>query len=104
MPYLLVTSNDPGVPGLSSCVRHLMKESPGAGSQASGYLKIIRDNPILDLLIEGGTKALRRGLMSGETLRAPRQQLRWDVPRPSTSFLNFPYSLNQLIGPRSSFA
>src|SRR6266404_1678335 len=38
--------------------------------------KILRDNPILDRLIEVGTKALRRGLMSGETLRAPRQQLR----------------------------
>jgi ADP-heptose:LPS heptosyltransferase len=37
---------------------------------------ILRDNPILDRLIEVGTKALRRGLMSGETLRAPRQQLR----------------------------
>jgi len=35
-----------------------------------------RDNPTLDRLIEVGTKALRRGLMSGETLRAPRQQLR----------------------------
>jgi ADP-heptose:LPS heptosyltransferase len=30
----------------------------------------------LDRLIEVDTKALRRGLMSGETLRAPRQQLR----------------------------
>jgi hypothetical protein len=38
--------------------------------------KLLRDNPILDRLIEVGTKALRRGLMSGETLRAPRQQLR----------------------------
>ncbi|MGI8836403.1 MAG: hypothetical protein ACR2H4_07160 [Pyrinomonadaceae bacterium] len=38
--------------------------------------RILRDNPILDRLIEVGTKALRRGLMSGETLRAPRQQLR----------------------------
>ena len=38
--------------------------------------KFLRDNPILDRLIEVGTKALRRGLMSGETLRAPRQQLR----------------------------
>src|SRR6266404_195337 len=38
--------------------------------------KILRDNPILARLIEVGTKALRRGLMSGETLRAPRQQLR----------------------------
>jgi heptosyltransferase-1 len=37
---------------------------------------ILRDNPILDRLIEVDTKALRRGLMSGETLRAPRQQLR----------------------------
>lgn len=38
--------------------------------------EILRDNPLLDHLIEVDTKALRRGLMSGETLRAPRQQLR----------------------------
>jgi lipopolysaccharide heptosyltransferase I len=38
--------------------------------------EILRDNPRLDHLIEVDTKALRRGLMSGETLRAPRQQLR----------------------------
>jgi heptosyltransferase I len=38
--------------------------------------EILRDNPILDRLIEVDTKALRRGPMSGETLRAPRQQLR----------------------------
>jgi hypothetical protein len=36
----------------------------------------LRDNPVSDRAIEDGTKALRRGLMSGETLRAPRQQLR----------------------------
>src|SRR5229473_6343351 len=41
-----------------------------------GSAEILRDNPILDRLIEVDTKALRRGLMSGETLRAPRQQLR----------------------------
>jgi lipopolysaccharide heptosyltransferase I len=38
--------------------------------------EILRDNPILDRLIEVDTKALRRGPVSGETLRAPRQQLR----------------------------
>jgi heptosyltransferase I len=38
--------------------------------------EILRDNPLIDHLIEVDTKALRRGLMSGETLRAPRQQLR----------------------------
>lgn len=38
--------------------------------------EILRDNPLLERLIEIDTKALRRGLMSGETLRAPRQQLR----------------------------
>jgi heptosyltransferase-1 len=38
--------------------------------------EILRDNPILDRLIEVDTKALGRGLVSGETLRAPRQQLR----------------------------
>ena len=41
-----------------------------------GSAEILRDNPLLDRLIEVDTKALRRGLMSGETLRAPRQQLR----------------------------
>src|SRR5260221_12459783 len=41
-----------------------------------GSAEILRDNPLLDRLIEVQTKALRRGLMSGETLRAPRQQLR----------------------------
>jgi len=39
-------------------------------------VEILRSNPLLDRLIEIDTKALRRGLMSGETLRAPRQQLR----------------------------
>src|SRR5712671_2928502 len=38
--------------------------------------KILKDNPLLDRLIEVDTKALRRGLMSGETLRASRRQLR----------------------------
>ena len=38
--------------------------------------EILRDNPLLDRLIEVDTKALGRGLVSGETLRAPRQQLR----------------------------
>ena len=38
--------------------------------------EILRDNPLVDRLIEVDTKALRRGLVSGETLRAPRQQLR----------------------------
>ena len=38
--------------------------------------EILRDNPVLDRLIVVDTKALRRGLVSGETLQAPRQQLR----------------------------
>ncbi|MFN2453753.1 MAG: lipopolysaccharide heptosyltransferase I [Pyrinomonadaceae bacterium] len=38
--------------------------------------EILRDNPLLDRLIEVDTKALRRWPVSGETLRAPRQQLR----------------------------
>jgi len=48
----------------------------GSRLQEQRAAKILRDNPILNGLIEVGTKALRRGLMSGETLRAPRQQLR----------------------------
>jgi len=54
------------------------------------------DNPILDRLIVVGTKALRRGLMSGETLRAPRQQLRWFTPRPSF-FFAYPLSKSNWI-------
>ncbi|MGB7924073.1 MAG: lipopolysaccharide heptosyltransferase I [Pyrinomonadaceae bacterium] len=38
--------------------------------------EILRDNPMVDRLIEVDTKALRRWPMSGETLLAPRQQLR----------------------------
>lgn len=38
--------------------------------------EILKDNPSLDHLIEVDTKALRRWPMSGETLLAPRQQLR----------------------------
>src|SRR5919202_4104047 len=38
--------------------------------------EILRDNPALDRLIEVDTKALRRWPVSGETLLAPRQQLR----------------------------
>jgi lipopolysaccharide heptosyltransferase I len=38
--------------------------------------EILRDNPFLDRLIEVDTKALRRVPVSGETLLAPRQQLR----------------------------
>ncbi|HEY6186400.1 MAG TPA: lipopolysaccharide heptosyltransferase I [Pyrinomonadaceae bacterium] len=38
--------------------------------------EILRDNQLLDRLIEVDTKALRRWPMSGETLLAPRRQLR----------------------------
>jgi heptosyltransferase I len=38
--------------------------------------EILRDNPLLDRLIEVDTKAMRRWPMSGETLPAPRRQLR----------------------------
>src|SRR5437763_7785627 len=38
--------------------------------------EILRDNPLLETLIEVDTKALRRWPMSGETLPATRRQLR----------------------------
>jgi lipopolysaccharide heptosyltransferase I len=38
--------------------------------------EILRDTPLVDRLIEVDTKALRRWPVSGETLLAPRQQLR----------------------------
>ena len=38
--------------------------------------EILRDNPLINRLIEVDKKALRRWPVSGETLLAPRQQLR----------------------------
>src|SRR6476619_490103 len=57
-------------------IRRALPSSEISWVVASRAAEILRDNPILDRLIEVDTKALRRGLMSGETLRAPRQQLR----------------------------
>jgi ADP-heptose:LPS heptosyltransferase len=62
-----------------ACPRALREAIPrpkSPGWSNDDLAEILRDNPILDRLIEVDTKALRRGLMSGETLRAPRQQLR----------------------------
>ncbi|HMF57173.1 MAG TPA: hypothetical protein VK619_12600 [Pyrinomonadaceae bacterium] len=49
------------------------------------YSKISEDNLLPGRLIEVPTKVLRRGSSSGETLPAPRQQLR----RPSASTFDF---------------
>ena len=49
--------------------------------------EIYETNPILDRLIEVDTEGLEAGLVSGETLRAPRQQLR-------TSRLSFELALD----------
>src|SRR6476619_5384484 len=57
-------------------IRRALPSSEISWVVESRAAEILRDNPILDRLIEVDTKALRRGLMSGETLRAPRQQLR----------------------------
>jgi lipopolysaccharide heptosyltransferase I len=63
------------LPALASIRRGLPKAEISWAVER-GSSEILRDNPFLDRLIEIDTKALRRGLMSGETLRAPRQQLR----------------------------
>ena len=57
-------------------MREALPDSEITWAVERGSAEILRDNPLLDRLIEVDTKALRRGLMSGETLRAPRQQLR----------------------------
>jgi heptosyltransferase I len=64
------------LPSLAA-MRHALPNAEISWVVERGAAEILRDNPILDRLIEVDTKALRRGLMSGETLRAPRQQLRW---------------------------
>jgi len=63
------------LPALAA-MRRALPEAEISWAVERGAAKILRDNPLLDRLIEVDTKALRRGLMSGETLRAPRQQLR----------------------------
>ena len=63
------------LPALAA-IRRALPDSYIAWAVERGAAEILRDNPLLDRLIEVDTKALRRGLMSGETLRAPRQQLR----------------------------
>jgi lipopolysaccharide heptosyltransferase I len=63
------------LPSLAA-IRAAMPEAEISWVVERRSLEILRDNPLLDHLIEVDTKALRRGLMSGETLRAPRQQLR----------------------------
>jgi len=57
-------------------IRHALPAAEISWVVEERVAEILRDNPLLDRLIEVDTKALRRGLMSGETLRAPRQQLR----------------------------
>jgi lipopolysaccharide heptosyltransferase I len=59
-----------------AAIRHGMPDAEITWVVERRSSEILKDNPLLDHLIEVDTKALRRGLMSGETLRAPRQQLR----------------------------
>ena len=59
-----------------AAIRNALRESEISWVVERRAAEILRDNPIIDRLIEVDTKALRRGLVSGETLRAPRQQLR----------------------------
>src|SRR5713226_2370161 len=63
------------LPALAA-IRRALPDAEISWVVQQGSAEILRDNPLLDRLIEVQTKALRRGLMSGETLRAPRQQLR----------------------------
>jgi len=63
------------LPALAA-LRHAMPSAEISWVVERHASEILKDNPIIDRLIEVDTKALRRGLMSGETLRAPRQQLR----------------------------
>src|SRR5256885_16560544 len=63
------------LPSLAA-IRHALPDAEISWVVEHRAAEILRDNPLIDRLIEIDTKALRRGLMSGETLRAPRQQLR----------------------------
>ena len=63
------------LPSLAA-IRRALPDAEVSWVVESRAAEILRSNPVLDRLIVIDTKALRRGLMSGETLRAPRQQLR----------------------------
>jgi heptosyltransferase-1 len=63
------------LPSLAA-IRHALPDAEISWVVERGAAEILLDNPFLDRLIVVDTKALRRGLVSGETLRAPRQQLR----------------------------
>src|ERR1041384_8622921 len=63
------------LPSLAA-IRRALPDAEVSWVVESRTAEILRSNPLLDRLIVIDTKALRRGLMSGETLRAPRQQLR----------------------------
>jgi lipopolysaccharide heptosyltransferase I len=63
------------LPSLAA-IRRAMPRAEISWVVESRAAEILKDNPLLDHLIEVDTKAWRRRLMSGETLRAPRQQLR----------------------------
>src|SRR5881409_1082864 len=63
------------LPALAA-IRRALPDSEISWAVERDTAEILRHHPLLDRLIVIDTKALRRGLMSGETLRAPRQQLR----------------------------
>jgi heptosyltransferase-1 len=63
------------LPSLAA-IRHALPRAEISWVVEHRAAEILRDNPLLDHLIEVDTKALRRWPVSGETLLAPRQQLR----------------------------
>ena len=63
------------LPSLAA-IRHALPHAEISWVVERRAAEILRDNPFLDRLIEVDTKVLRRWLVSGETLLAPRQQLR----------------------------
>ncbi|HEY0100165.1 MAG TPA: lipopolysaccharide heptosyltransferase I [Pyrinomonadaceae bacterium] len=64
------------LPSLAA-IRHALPRAEIAWAVERRAAEVLRDNPLVDRLIELDTKALRRWRpVSGETLLAPRQQLR----------------------------
>ncbi|MGB8507033.1 MAG: lipopolysaccharide heptosyltransferase I [Pyrinomonadaceae bacterium] len=63
------------LPALAA-LRRALPEAEISWAVERGAAEILRDNPILDRLIEVDTKGLRRWPVSGETLSATRRQLR----------------------------
>jgi lipopolysaccharide heptosyltransferase I len=76
------------LPALAA-VRRALPDVEISWAVKPGMAEILKDNPLLESLIEVDAKVLRRWLMSGETLSATRRQLRRSCASPFDLAIDF---------------